>query len=67
MTTRSLHKDGSGLYVDMSFALVTDDSGHVLCAVAMARDITSRHRAERQSRELIAELEAQLKDVRRGD
>lgn len=61
MTTRSIHKDGRDLYVDLSFALVKDETGHVLGAVAVARDITSRFRAEKQSRQRIADLEAQLR------
>jgi PAS domain S-box-containing protein len=63
MTTRSIHKDGSALYVDLSFALVKDEAGQVLGAVAMARDITSRFLADRESRKRIAELEAQIKAV----
>ena len=60
MTTRSVHKDGSDLYIDLSFGLVTDGAGRVLGAVAMARDITSRFRADKESRRCIAELEAQV-------
>jgi PAS domain S-box-containing protein len=63
MTTRSIHKDGSDLYVDLSFALVKDDGGDVLGSVAVARDITSRFRAEKASRRRIAELEAQVKTL----
>lgn len=58
MTTRSMHKDGSDLYVDLSFALVRDDDGHILGAVAVARDITARYQAEKQTRRRLAELEA---------
>ena len=66
MTTRSVHQDGRDLYVDLSFALVQDDAGEVLGSVAMARDITSRFLAERESRQRIAELEAQLKALSPG-
>ena len=61
MTTRSMHKDGSELYVDLSFALVQDGAGQVVGSVAVARDITSRFRAEKESRKRLAELEAQVK------
>jgi PAS domain S-box-containing protein len=61
MTTRSIHKDGRDLYVDMSFALVRDDAGQVLGAVGVARDVTTRFRAERESRKRLAELEARVK------
>jgi PAS domain S-box-containing protein len=66
MTTRSVHKDGSDLYVDLSFALVTDGAGQVLGAVAMARDITSRFRADKESRRRIAELEAHVEALSSG-
>jgi PAS domain S-box-containing protein len=63
MTTRSMHEDGRDLYVDMSFALVKDAAGQVLGSVAVARDITSRFQAQKESRKRIAELEAQLKTL----
>jgi PAS domain S-box-containing protein len=65
MTTRSIRKDGSDLYVDLSFALVEDGSGHVLGSVAVARDITSRFRTDKESRKRIAELEAHVKRLSR--
>jgi len=66
MTTRSVHKNGTDLYVEMSFALVKDDAGEVLGAVAVAREITGRYTAERDSRRRIAELEAQVKALSSG-
>lgn len=66
MTTRSVHQDGSALYVDLSFALVRDSTGQVLGAVAMARDVTSRFEAEKDSRKRITELEAQVQALSRG-
>jgi PAS domain S-box-containing protein len=60
MTTRSMHRDGSDLYVDLSFALVRDEAGEVLGSVAVARDITTRFRADKASRKRLAELEAQV-------
>lgn len=65
MTTKSIHKDGRDLYLDLSFALVRDVSGQVLGAVAVARDITARFQAERESRRRIAELEEQVKALSR--
>ncbi len=43
MTTRSLHKNLSKLYVDMSFGLVKDSLGAVVGTLALARDCTERH------------------------
>jgi len=44
--TRAKHKDSSKLYVEMSFAVVTDPSGGVSGALAIARDVTERRLAE---------------------
>ena len=63
MTTRSVHKGGSDLYIDMSFALVRDDTGLVLGAVAVARDVTDRFEAERDARKRLAELEARVNSI----
>ena len=38
LTTRSVHKDGSKLYVDLSFGLVRDLTGALTCAFAINRD-----------------------------
>lgn len=42
LTTRSQHKYGSRLYVDLSFGLVKDESGRVTGAFAIGRDCTAR-------------------------
>jgi PAS domain S-box-containing protein len=44
--TRSLTRDGGSVFVEMSFAVVTDGDGKAMGSVAMARDVTKRHRAE---------------------
>ena len=61
LTTKSMTKDGADVYLDLSFALVTGDAGEVLGAVAMARNTTDRHAADRELRKRIGELEAALK------
>jgi PAS domain S-box-containing protein len=61
MTTRSMKKDGTKLYVDLSFALVTDAGGQMLGSVAMARDVTARHAAAAEARERAAKPEQQVK------
>ena len=40
--TKALHKCGNKLYVEMSFALVVDDSGKAIGSVAVAREVTER-------------------------
>ena len=48
--TRALHKSGSKLYIEMTFALVRDAAGNVQGSVAMARDVTERVERERAAR-----------------
>ena len=43
LTTRSEHKDGSRLYVELSFGLVRDGSGTIVGSLAIGRDCTARH------------------------
>lgn len=50
LTTRSQRKDGSTLYVDLSFALMRDEAGAVQGALAIARDVTERFLAEKARR-----------------
>ncbi|HTP94542.1 MAG TPA: PAS domain S-box protein [Burkholderiales bacterium] len=42
MTTRSMHKDGGKLYLDVSFGLVRDAAGEVVGALAIGRPGTGR-------------------------
>lgn len=51
LTTRSARKDGSKLFVDLSFELVKDAREAVLGALAIGRDCTARYLAERAQRE----------------
>jgi PAS domain S-box-containing protein len=60
LTTRSTHKDGSKLYVDLSFALVRDKSGSVVGALAIGRDGTAHRDAQSAMRDRIAALEQAL-------
>ncbi|HJV27345.1 MAG TPA: PAS domain S-box protein [Aromatoleum sp.] len=48
--TRALHRSGSRLYVEMSFALVTDEAGAAVGSVAVARDVTDRVEREKAAR-----------------
>jgi PAS domain S-box-containing protein len=47
LTTRSVHKDGRRLYVDLSFALLKNADGTIAGAIAIARDGTERYMAEK--------------------
>ncbi|MGH8851175.1 MAG: PAS domain-containing protein [Casimicrobiaceae bacterium] len=61
LTTRSARKDGSRLYVDLSFGLVRDEGGAVLGALAIGRDCTERYAADTALRARAAALEAREK------
>ncbi len=56
--TRSLHKSGQQLYVDMSFAIVKNQAGVTIGSAAIARDATARHLEEKNLRRQLAELTA---------
>src|SRR5687767_6144062 len=58
LTTRSMHKDGRTLYVDLSFALIEDNNGNVLGALAIARDSTERYLEHKALLERVGKLEA---------
>jgi PAS domain S-box-containing protein len=60
LTTRSIHKNGSRLYVDLSFGLLRDEAGAVTGAMAVGRDGTARYLADGALRARIAELEGKI-------
>ncbi|HOD36684.1 MAG TPA: PAS domain S-box protein [Syntrophales bacterium] len=57
LVTRALHKDGSRLYVDMSFAVITDDAGLAEGALAVARNVTERYLSDKALRKRLSELQ----------
>jgi PAS domain S-box-containing protein len=61
LTTRSRHKDESRLYVDLSFTVIVDDSGHAEGALAIGRNVTERYLADKAHRKRTAELENRMK------
>lgn len=56
MITRSLHKNGEQIYVDMSFAMVKNEAGQMLGSMAVARDATKRFLEDKSLRRQLAEL-----------
>lgn len=61
LTTRAIRRDGSKLYVDLSFALIRDEAGTVIGSLAIARDCTERYLSEKALRARVSELELQAK------
>jgi PAS domain S-box-containing protein len=60
LTTRSVHKNGSKLYVDLGFGLVKDANGIAVGAFAIGRDCTGRYLADAALKARIRELEARI-------
>ncbi|MSQ42267.1 MAG: PAS domain S-box protein [Dehalococcoidia bacterium] len=60
LTTRSARKDGTAIYVELSFVIVTDAGGAAIGALAQARDITERFAREREERTRVRALEEQV-------
>lgn len=48
--TRAVTRSGETLYVEMSFAILTQSDGQVTGAVSVARDATQRHQAQREGK-----------------
>ena len=67
LPTRSARKDGSTVYVELTFAIIRDSQGQVIGALAHARDITERWAREREQRERLQELERRFQEVTPGD
>ena len=61
LTTRSVHKNGSKLYVELSFGLIRNEGGAIVGALAVGRDCTARYLAERVLRARVAQLEENAK------
>jgi len=69
LPTRSVRKDGSTIYVELTFSIIHNASGAVIGAVAHARDISERWAREREQRQHLQEVEQRLRDIaaERGD
>jgi PAS domain S-box-containing protein len=49
LATRSRHKDGRKIYVELAFGVIKDGSRQVLGGFAVARDITERYKKEKST------------------
>ena len=57
LPTKAIRSDGSEMYVELSFSIISDNTGAALGALAIARDITARFAEERKLRQRLAEFE----------
>jgi PAS domain S-box-containing protein len=60
LPTRSARKDEETIYIELTFAIIRDDSGAVIGALAHARDISERWAREREQAARLRELEASI-------
>lgn len=67
MPTRSMREDGTAIYVELTFAILHDEAGNILGALAHVRDITQRYTQGRDLRKRLTELEQQVNTLREGD
>jgi PAS domain S-box-containing protein len=54
-------KDGTRISIEFSIALLKDDAGKVLGAIAVLRDVSGRWQKERELNQRLGELEAKVK------
>lgn len=57
LTTRSTHKDGHKIYVNLSFAVIIDEKGSPLGALACGWDCSRQYLEQKALRRKLAELE----------
>lgn len=60
LPTRALRKDGTTIYVELSFAIVLDETGTAIGALAVGRDITEKYARDRAQRRRLAALEEEV-------
>ena len=58
LPTRSMHKSGDTLYVELSFSVAKDAQDAVIGAMAIGRDITAHYLKEKDQRARMEALEA---------
>lgn len=59
----AMHRDGRRLSIEFSIALLREDSGAVLGAAAVMRDVSERWQRDKELRERLAAAEAQLRPM----
>lgn len=64
LPTRSMNAAGEQITVELSFAIVLDEAGASVGALATARDISERWDRDRATRNQLKELEAELATLR---
>jgi PAS domain S-box-containing protein len=60
LPTKAVRKDGTTIYVELSFAIVLAETGATLGALAVGRDITERYARDKALRRRLAALEKEI-------
>jgi PAS domain S-box-containing protein len=63
LPTRSSRRDGSAIYVELTFSIIRDRKGLVIGALAHARDISERWVQDREQRQRLRELEEAFQEA----
>lgn len=63
LPTRAMKADGEMIYVELSFAIVLDDGGEAIGALAHARDITERFERDRAASRRMTDLERLVEEL----
>ena len=63
LPTRATTASGGTIYVELSFAIVLDERGEALGALAHARDITERFERDQSQRRRVSELERRIQEL----
>jgi PAS domain S-box-containing protein len=58
-------RDGTRISLEFTITLIRDDSGEMIGPAAIIRDVTERWQRDRELRERVAALEAQVEELRR--
>ena len=61
LPTKAIRKDGTTIYVELSFAVLLNDNGATVGALGVARDITERYKQQKADRKRLAELEEKVR------
>jgi PAS domain S-box-containing protein len=57
LPTKAIRKDGTTIYVELGFTIVTDETGATVGALAVGRNITERYTQDKTLRRRLAALE----------
>jgi PAS domain S-box-containing protein len=60
LPTKAVRKDGTTIYVELSFAVVLDETGAAVGALAVGRNITERYVQDKALRRRLAALEHEV-------